>query len=110
MAALDREKYDVVPVGITRDGRWLTGNVVAALTEGHTDVQPTALLPDPQISGLMALQETVGVATIGQSFEFAQKSWVERAAGDGVVNGATIDLSRARHVIGRLGVVPVRHP
>ncbi|MBP6805909.1 MAG: hypothetical protein KA362_17495, partial [Chloroflexi bacterium] len=34
MAALDREKYDVVPVGITRDGRWLTGNVVAALTEG----------------------------------------------------------------------------
>ena len=58
MAALDREKYDVVPVGITRDGRWLTGNVVAALTEGNTDVQPTALLPDPQISGLMALQET----------------------------------------------------
>ena len=57
MGALDREKYEVVPVGITRHGRWLTGDVVAALTEGKTDVQPAALLPDPQVSGLMELQE-----------------------------------------------------
>lgn len=57
MAALDREKYEVVPVGITRHGRWLTGNVVAALTEGKTDVQTAALLPDPQASGLMELRE-----------------------------------------------------
>ncbi|MCA9875272.1 MAG: D-alanine--D-alanine ligase [Anaerolineales bacterium] len=57
MGALDREKYEVVPVGITRNGRWLTGNVVAALTEGNTDVQTAALLPDPQVSGLMELQE-----------------------------------------------------
>lgn len=57
MGALDREKYEVVPVGITRHGRWLTGNVVAALTEGNTDVQTAALLPDPQASGLLELQE-----------------------------------------------------
>ena len=58
MAALDREKYDVVPVGITRHGRWLTGDVVAALTEGKTDVQTAALLPDPQAAGLMELHES----------------------------------------------------
>lgn len=55
MSALDREKYEVVPVGITRDGRWVTGDVVAALTEGGA-VQPAALLPDPQSSALMRLQ------------------------------------------------------
>jgi D-alanine-D-alanine ligase len=54
MAALDREKYEVIPIGITRTGRWLTGDVVAALTEG----QPTAtaaLLPDPEMPGLMQM-------------------------------------------------------
>jgi D-alanine-D-alanine ligase len=54
MAALDREKYEVVPIGITRTGRWLTGDVVAALTEGQTT--PTAaLLPDPEMPGLMQM-------------------------------------------------------
>jgi D-alanine-D-alanine ligase len=54
MAALDRERYEVIPIGITRTGRWLTGDVVAALTEG----QPTAtaaLLPDPEMPGLMQM-------------------------------------------------------
>ncbi|MBK8985102.1 MAG: D-alanine--D-alanine ligase [Chloroflexi bacterium] len=64
MDALDRAKYDVVPVGITRDGRWLTGEVMAALAEGHTAVQTAALLPDPQASGLMELRED-GVQAAG---------------------------------------------
>ncbi|MGE5559663.1 MAG: D-alanine--D-alanine ligase family protein [Chloroflexota bacterium] len=35
MAALDKEKYEIVPIGITRDGRWLlTGNPLKALSEG----------------------------------------------------------------------------
>src|SRR5699024_9183852 len=33
MAALDPERYEVVPLGITRDGRWLAGDdPMAALT------------------------------------------------------------------------------
>ncbi|MGF2076007.1 hypothetical protein ACQUFC_21095, partial [Enterococcus casseliflavus] len=33
MDALDPDRYDVVPIGITREGRWLTGgNPFAALT------------------------------------------------------------------------------
>jgi D-alanine-D-alanine ligase len=56
MAALDPQKYEVVMVGITKSGRWLTGNVAAALEAGQDDfAQPAALLPDPQSSGLMEL-------------------------------------------------------
>ena len=33
MAALDKEKYEIVPIGITREGRWLAG------------VEPTPTLP-----------------------------------------------------------------
>ena len=35
MAAMDREKYDVIPMGITKGGRWLTsGDPMTALQEG----------------------------------------------------------------------------
>ena len=64
MAALDPAKYEVIPIGITRTGRWLTGDVVAALTAG----QPTptaALLPDPEMPGLMQLETAVSPPTSG---------------------------------------------
>ena len=36
MAVMDRDKYDIVPIGITHDGRWLTsGDPMAALTAGE---------------------------------------------------------------------------
>ena len=62
MAALDRSKYDVVPIGISKNGRWLTGNVVAALTEGKP-ASHAALLPDPQASGLMQLDDSPTAVT-----------------------------------------------
>jgi D-alanine-D-alanine ligase len=69
MDALDREKYEVAAIGITRNGRWLTGDVMAALTEGSNNAQPVALLPDPQAAGLMALDEnapTGGLTAVTQ--------------------------------------------
>ena len=55
--ALDPEKYDVVMIGITKSGGWLTGDVVAALEAGVTNAaRPAALLPDPQASALMELE------------------------------------------------------
>lgn len=57
MAALDREKYEVIPIGITRDGRWITGDVVAALRSGTEQVEAAALLPDPQSTGLLRLEQ-----------------------------------------------------
>lgn len=54
--ALDPEKYDVVMIGITKDGRWITGNVTAALESGTLEDAPLAtLLPDPESSELMEL-------------------------------------------------------
>ena len=57
MAALDRAKYEVVPIGITRNGRWLTGDVIPALTQGLDTAHPAALLPDPSASTLMQVGE-----------------------------------------------------
>ncbi len=56
MAALNLEKYEIVPIGIDKHGRWLTGDVMAALTNGHAS-QPATLLPDPQSSALLRLEE-----------------------------------------------------
>jgi D-alanine-D-alanine ligase len=41
MAVMNREKYDIVPIGITRDGRWLTsGDPMLALTDGAQAAPP----------------------------------------------------------------------
>ncbi len=56
LQALDRDKYEVVPIGITQDGRWLTqGDPLAALREGNPQAEPTAFLADPNQRGLVAL-------------------------------------------------------
>lgn len=55
MAALDPEKYTVAPIGIDKNGRWLTGDPMAALAEGAAS-QPATLLPEPGTSALMQLE------------------------------------------------------
>ncbi len=48
MAALDPQKYEVVPIGITRSGRWLTaGDPMARLAAGSTDAEASASLAGP---------------------------------------------------------------
>jgi D-alanine-D-alanine ligase len=56
MDALDREKYEVIPIGIDKDGRWLSGDPMAALTEGYQG-QAATLLPDPQSASLMQVEQ-----------------------------------------------------
>jgi D-alanine-D-alanine ligase len=56
MAALNPDRYEVVPIGITREGRWLTGDVMAALAEGGQTTRPATLLPDPQSSALLQVE------------------------------------------------------
>ncbi len=68
MDALDRDKYEIVPIGITKNGRWLTGDVVAALTEGKS-ASHAALLPDPKASTLMRMDENAnagGLTAVAQ--------------------------------------------
>ncbi len=60
ISALDPEKYDIVPIGITPSGRWVTGNVLAALeaaeTEKDLNLPQATLLPEPQSSALLQLE------------------------------------------------------
>lgn len=54
LSVIDRARYDVVEIGITHDGRWLTGqNALAAFEQGKTEtLLPASLLPDPSEPGL----------------------------------------------------------
>lgn len=54
MAALDPTKYEVVPIGVTRQGVWmLGGDPMAALTAGDASAAGgTAILADPSQRGL----------------------------------------------------------
>lgn len=68
MEALDKTKYEVVPIGITKSGRWLLGpgalpalragaGNAPLLGEGHHANEPTpaTLLPEPSRQGLVVL-------------------------------------------------------
>jgi D-alanine-D-alanine ligase len=58
MGAIDREKYEVVPIGITKEGRWLAaGDPMKALISGEAaESNPAALLAEPSQRGLMRLE------------------------------------------------------
>jgi D-alanine-D-alanine ligase len=65
MAKLDREKYDVVPIGITREGSWLLGTEPAQLlaggqasSSGAEQEQTTAvtLTGDPNLRRLIPIE------------------------------------------------------
>lgn len=58
LAVIDRNKYDVFPVGITRTGSWITGpNILEDLTSGKTsNHELVTILPDPGMPGLYRIQ------------------------------------------------------
>lgn len=55
--ALDRKKYEVVPIGITREGSWFTGPDVLESLKGRTrgKLRSGILLPDPTAGGIVSL-------------------------------------------------------
>jgi D-alanine-D-alanine ligase len=60
MGAIDKEKYEIVPIGITKEGRWIaSGDPIKALETGDAEAsRSAALLGDPSRRGLMRLEET----------------------------------------------------
>jgi D-alanine-D-alanine ligase len=56
MGALDPQKYEVIPIGITKTGRWFTGNAMAGLSSESSPANRATLLPDPDSSALMAIE------------------------------------------------------
>jgi D-alanine-D-alanine ligase len=43
LEAIDKEKYDVVPIGITKDGHWLTASDAENLLQGKLIIEPRQL-------------------------------------------------------------------
>ena len=41
--AIDKDKYEVVPIGITKDGRWLTAEHAENLLQGKLVLEPRQL-------------------------------------------------------------------
>lgn len=69
IAGLDQEKYEVVPIGITKQGRWMTGGNPLAALEALADPK---LLPggpppsvEPPAPAVTAAATTVGVTESG---------------------------------------------
>lgn len=57
MDAIDKEKYEVLPVGITKEGHWIAGgDPMKALTAGSSDARPAALLGEPGDRTLKAIE------------------------------------------------------
>ncbi|HEU0129649.1 MAG TPA: D-alanine--D-alanine ligase family protein [Mycobacteriales bacterium] len=65
LRAVDREKYDVVPIGIAPDGRWVLAADDPAALEAHGRELPSvdaatgaavALAGDPSVKGLLVLE------------------------------------------------------
>src|SRR3954454_11610340 len=69
MAALDRERYEGVPVGITRDGGWVLADPGQrlAITDGQlpevADGTSVSLVGDPAGRGLALLEPTAAIGT-----------------------------------------------
>jgi len=59
IAALDPQKYEVFPVGITHAGNWFVGeNILDLLAQGKTDSFDHAFLfPEPEYPGLYVLRD-----------------------------------------------------
>ena len=59
LSVLDRTRYDVIELGITHSGAWLTGtNALVAFEQGKTaSLFPASLLPDPSRPGLFVLEK-----------------------------------------------------
>ncbi len=91
LAALDRERYDVVTVGITPEGRWvlvpddpallaLSGRELPSVKDG----QAVALPGDPTVGGLVPLEDGPGLlGRVDVAFPVLHGPWGE----DGTVQG-----------------------
>src|SRR6202453_3299674 len=56
LKAIDKDKYDVVPIGITKDGKWLTATDAENLLQGKLVIEPRQLRAgDPQTTQAAAV-------------------------------------------------------
>ena len=69
--ALDPEKYEAVPIGISKDGRWLVGTgAVKMLPEVLKSGERVSLPPDPTSAALVPLSQGSGHPTVSVDVVF----------------------------------------
>ena len=71
MENLDPDRYEIIPIGITRAGRWVTcEDPGALLKEGleSPSARPCILPPDPSVKGLLLLQQPVRTLPLDAAF------------------------------------------
>jgi D-alanine-D-alanine ligase len=57
MDAIDKDRYDVLPIGITKEGQWVAGgDPMKALASGGEDTTPAALLGEPGQRTIRAIE------------------------------------------------------
>ncbi len=122
MAALDPNRYEIVPIGITHRGDWLVGeNVLEALEHNRLEgLAPAFLFPEPGRPGLYVLQDGQAVkltdvdvyfpvlhgtfgedGTIQGLFELADVAYVGAGvlgSAVGMDKGVFKDVMRAHHI------------
>jgi D-alanine-D-alanine ligase len=61
MDAIDKDKYEVLPIGITKEGRWIAGgDPWKALASGEAGSRPAALLGEPGHHTVRAIEAAAG--------------------------------------------------
>src|SRR5580693_1149852 len=69
--ALDPEKYEPVPIGISKDGRWLVGtSSIKLLADVLKSGDRVVLPPDPSAATLVPLGPTAGQPSVGVDVVF----------------------------------------
>lgn len=62
IGAIPSDKYEVIPIGITKKGRWLyypgdISQISSGLWESNPDCVPAVILPDPMYKGVVKMSE-----------------------------------------------------
>lgn len=66
IGALDKKKYEVLPIGITAEGRWLSATNALELLKQRADIENLPehiLVPDPRKQGLVELKDSSAQVT-----------------------------------------------
>jgi D-alanine-D-alanine ligase len=57
MAAMDKDRYEIIPIGITKEGQWMIGEeAVGLLTEGKGEARPALVIPEPGQRAVKSLE------------------------------------------------------
>ena len=85
LKAIDRKKFDVVPIGINKAGRWLTeGNAQALLTGSSPEVlSPVSLAPSDAVTALVPDAASLGSGKLDVVFPVLHGTFGE----DGTIQG-----------------------